>query len=71
MQARDMTDEEVISLGYRALIEKLGPSCFVRFVNLHNPPEGDYTQTDKPINHMSVEEIYAEATRIEAERRSR
>ncbi|MGH3088134.1 MAG: hypothetical protein ACRDSJ_12540 [Rubrobacteraceae bacterium] len=69
MQTRDMTDEEIVRLGYQALMEKLGPSGFIRFVNLHNPPEGDYTAMDKPINHMTVEEIYAEAARLDSERR--
>ncbi len=68
MQARDMTDEEILRLGYQALMEKLGPAGFIRFIQRHEPPEGDYLTADKPIDHMTVEEIYAEAVRLESER---
>lgn len=69
MQARDMTDEDVLRLGYQALMEKLGPVGFIRFVRQHEPPKGDYLTADKPIDNMTVEEIYAEAVRLEAERK--
>lgn len=69
MQARDMTDEEILRLGYQVLVEKLGPVGFIRFVRQHKPPTGDYLTADKPIDHMTVEEIYAEAVRLEAERK--
>lgn len=62
-----MTDEEILRLGYRVLVEKLGSVGFIRFVRQHKPPEGDYLAADKPIDHMIVDEIYAEAVRLEAE----
>jgi hypothetical protein len=69
MQTRELTDSEVLKLGYQALMEKLGPVGFIRFVRLQTPPKGDYTATDKPIDRMTVEEIYAGAARLEAERK--
>jgi hypothetical protein len=68
MQTRDMTDEEIMAPGCRALMEKLGPVGFIRFVRLHKPPEGDYPTADKPIDSMTVEQIYEEAVRLEKER---
>ena len=69
MQTRNLKDQELLELGYQALVEKLGPAGFVRFVSLHEPPAGDYTKADKPIDHMTVQEIYDEAVRLEAERK--
>ena len=68
MQARDMTDEEILRRGYRVLVEKLGPVGFIRFIRQHKLPEGNYLAADKPIDHMTVDEIYAEAVRLESER---
>ncbi len=69
MRTRNLTDEEVLELGYRVLVEKLGPAGFVRFVRLHEPPKGDYAEIrDKIFDGMTVEEIYAEAVRLEPER---
>jgi hypothetical protein len=70
-QTREIPDREILELGHRALMEKLGPVGFIRFVRLQTPPEGDYTATDKPIDHMTVEEIYAKVVRLEAERKGR
>ena len=70
-QTRDMTDEEIIRIGYRALLEKLGPVGFIRFIRQHKPPEGDYLTADKPIDDMTVEQIYEEAVRLEKERNAR
>ncbi len=68
MQTRNLTDEEILEAGYRVLVDKLGPAGFVRFVRLYEPPTGDYLTADKPIEHMTVQEIYDEAARLEAER---
>ncbi len=69
MRTRNLTDGEVLELGYRVLVEKLGPAGFVRFVRLHEPPKGDYAEIrDKIFDGMTVEEIYAEAVRLEPER---
>ena len=69
MQTSDLTDEEVLNLGYRALVEKLGPAGFLRFTRLHRPPEGNYAEIrDKIFEGMTVEGIYAEAARLESER---
>jgi hypothetical protein len=71
MQTQELADEEILRLGYQALMEKLGPVGYIRFIRLQRPPEGDYTAMDKPIDHMTVQEIYAEAARLEAERKGR
>ena len=69
MRTRDLTDEEVLELGYRVLMEKLGPAGFVRFARLHESPKGDYAEIrDKIFDGMTVEEIYEEAIRLESER---
>jgi hypothetical protein len=68
MQTHNLQDQELLKLGYLALVEKLGPAGFVRFVSLHEPPAGDYVKADKPIDHMTVQEILDEALRLEAER---
>ncbi len=68
-EARNMTDEEILRRGYQVLLEKLGPVGFIRFVWQHKPPEGDYLTADKPIDHMTVDEIYEEAVRLESERK--
>jgi hypothetical protein len=47
-EARDMTDEEILRIGYQVLLDKLGPIGFRRFVWQHKPPEGDYLAADKP-----------------------
>lgn len=69
MQTRNLTDAEVLELGYQVLVEKLGPAGFVRFVRLHEPPKGNYAEIrDKIFEGMTMEEIYAEAARLESER---
>lgn len=69
MRTRNLTDEEVLELGYRALVDKLGPAGYVRFVRLHEPPSGDYAQVrEKMFEGMTVRDIYDEAVRLEAGR---
>ena len=69
MQTRDLTDEEILGLGNRALLEKLGPAGYIRFIRLQRPPEGNYAEIrDEIFEGMTVQEIYDEAVRLEAER---
>lgn len=69
MQTRDLTDEEILGLGNRVLLEGLGPAGYIRFIRLQRPPEGDYAEIrDKLFEGMTVQEIYDEAVRLEAER---
>jgi hypothetical protein len=69
MQTRNLTDAEIDRLGYEALVEKLGPVGATRFIGLWLERSGeDYAKADKPIDHMTVQEIYDEAVRLEAER---
>ncbi|MBA2618786.1 MAG: hypothetical protein H0U91_11570 [Rubrobacter sp.] len=69
MQTRDLTDEEILGLGNRVLLEKLGPAGYIRFIRLQRPPEGDYAEIrEKIFEGMTVQDIYDEAVRLEAER---
>ncbi len=71
MQTRRLTDEEIDRLGYQALKEKLGVIGATRFIGLQLERSGeDYTKIrDKIFEGMTVDEIYAEAVRLEAERK--
>jgi hypothetical protein len=70
MQTHHLTDEEVLRLGFQALVERLGPAGYLRFKRLQlERPGDDYAEIrDKIFEGMTVEEIYAEAARLEAER---
>lgn len=69
MQTHNLTDAEVDKLGYEALLERLGPVGAARFIRIQNERSGDdYLTADKPIDHMTVEQIYEEAARLESER---
>ena len=69
MQTHDLTDEEILGLGNRVLLEKLGPAGYIRFIRLQRPPEGDYAEIrEKIFEGMTVQDIYDEAVRLEAER---
>jgi len=69
-KTRRLSDEEIDRLGYQALVEKLGVVGATRYIGLWLERSGDdYMQMkDKIFDGMTVEEIYAEATRLESER---
>lgn len=69
MQTRELTDEEILRLGYRFLLEKLGPEGYIRFIRLQRPPEGNYAEIrDKIFEGMTIQDILNEAARLETER---
>ena len=39
-----MTDEQILELGFKALVDKLGPVGMVRFIHQFQAGEGDYTK---------------------------
>ena len=39
-----MTDEQILELGFKALIDKLGPDGMVRFIHHFRAGTGDYTK---------------------------
>jgi len=39
-----MTDEQILELGFKALIDKLGPDGMVRFIHQFRAGTGDYTK---------------------------
>ena len=39
-----MTDEQILEIGFKALVDKLGPVGMVRFIHQFQDGEGDYTQ---------------------------
>ena len=38
-----MTDEQILELGFKALVDKLGPVGMVRFIHQFQAGEGNYT----------------------------
>lgn len=70
MQTRNLTDAEIDRLGYEALYEKLGPVGATRFISLWLQRSGEnYTDSREQIfEGMTVEDIYSEAVRLEAQR---
>ena len=44
MKAGYLTDAQVSTLGWRALVEKLGPATALRFIMQHEPGNGDYVE---------------------------
>lgn len=71
MQTRKLSDEEIDRLGYEALKEKLGVLGAARFIGLQlERSRDDYmSMKDEIFEGMTVEEVYAEAVRLESERR--
>lgn len=39
-----MADEQILELGFKALIDKLGPDGMVRFIHQFEAGRGDYTK---------------------------
>ncbi len=39
-----MTDEQILELGFKTLIDKLGPDGMVRFIHQFEAGRGDYTK---------------------------
>ena len=44
MDVRLMTDEQILELGFKALVDKLGPVGMVRFIHQFQAGTGDYTE---------------------------
>lgn len=44
MDTLTMTDEQILELGFKALIDKLGPDGMVRFIHQFRAGTGDYTK---------------------------
>ena len=44
MNAFVMTDEQILELGFEALVEKLGPVGMIRFIHQFEAGTGDYTE---------------------------
>ena len=44
MEALTMTDEQILELGFKALVDKLGPDGMVRFIHQFQAGTGDYTK---------------------------
>jgi hypothetical protein len=56
-----MTLEQVRSVGYRALLQELGPVNTIRFIQQFETGHGDYTQERHAwLDHYTVEEIVQE-----------
>ena len=44
MDKLTMTDEQILELGFKALVDKLGPDGMVRFIHQFQAGTGDYTK---------------------------
>jgi len=69
-KTRRLSDEEIDRLGYEALVEKLGVVGATRYIGLWlERSRDDYSKIrDKIFEGMTVEDIYAEAVRLESEK---
>ncbi len=54
-----MTDEQILELGFQALVDKLGPVGMVRFIHQFQAGEGDYTEERQQWVGMSDVETLA------------
>ena len=54
-----MTDEQILELGFKALVDKLGPVGMVRFIHQFQAGEGDYTEERQQWVGMSDVETLA------------
>ena len=59
MDALLMTDEQILELGFKALVDKLGPVGMVRFIHQFQAGEGDYTEERQQWIGMSDVETLA------------
>ncbi len=55
-----MTDEKILELGFKALVDKLGPAGMVRFIHQFRAGIGDYTKERQQWVGMSDVETLAE-----------
>ncbi|MCY3721142.1 MAG: hypothetical protein OXG97_02870 [Candidatus Poribacteria bacterium] len=59
MDAPLMTDEQILELGFKALVDKLGPVGMVRFIHQFQAGTGDYTEERQQWVGMSDVETLA------------
>lgn len=59
MDVRLMTDEQILELGFKALVDKLGPVGMVRFIHQFQAGTGDYTKERQQWVGMSDVETLA------------
>ena len=59
MDVRLMTDEQILELGFKALVDKLGPVGMVRFIHQFQAGTGDYTEERQQWVGMSDVETLA------------
>lgn len=54
----DLTLTEVRAKGYQALLQGLGPAGFIRFLQQHDSPKGDYTaERHQWLDRMTASDI--------------
>ena len=63
-----MTDEQILELGFKALVDKLGPAGMVRFIHQFRAGEGDYTKERQQWVGMSDVETLAKQIQQEKDR---
>jgi hypothetical protein len=59
MNAFMMTDEQILELGFEALVDKLGPVGMIRFIHQFEAGTGDYTEERQQWLGMSDVETFA------------
>jgi hypothetical protein len=61
MRRAALTDAQVRSLGWQALVEKLGPSCALRFAMQTETGSGNYSDLrDKILGNKTVDQLVAQ-----------
>lgn len=72
IDTKEMTTEQIREIGLVALYKALGATGFLRFLQLFEQGQGDYTiERDQWIDRYSVEELLAEAKQIEDDEKER
>ena len=61
MDIQELTQDEIRSAGLEALARELGPTGLIRFLQIYEHGNGDYTQEREEIlPHQTAEEIAEE-----------
>ena len=66
MKENLMTDEQILELGFKALVDKLGPIGMVRFIHQFRAGTGDYTEERQQwVGKSDVETLAKQIQRTE------
>ncbi len=64
--SQPLTDEEIQRIGFKALIDALGPAGAIRFIQRYRPGRGDYTAERQTwLKDVTLEELIRESRQLE------